>query len=57
MFKTIKKISIILACSAFLLGTANAAQKVYKLRLAQTWPENFPLLGDAPKNMAKMAEI
>ena len=27
MFKTIKKISIILACSAFLLGTANAAQK------------------------------
>ena len=56
MFKTIKKAAIVVACTAFLAGTAEAAQKVYKLRMAQTWPEKFPLLGDAPKNMAKMAE-
>jgi TRAP-type mannitol/chloroaromatic compound transport system substrate-binding protein len=56
MIKTIIKVTMIVACTAFLTGTANAAQKVYTLRLAQTWPENFPLLGDAPKNMAKMAE-
>ena len=56
MFITTKKLTMIVACAAFFVSTANAAQKVYKLRLAQTWPENFPLLGDAPKNMAKMAE-
>lgn len=57
MIKIIKRAALVAVCSALLLGTANAAQKkVYKLRLAQTWPENFPLLGDSPKNMAKMAE-
>lgn len=56
MFKTIKKAAIVVACTALLAGTAEAAQKVYQLRMAQTWPENFPLLGDSPKNMAKMAE-
>jgi len=41
-------------------GTANAqaaaTQQVYTLRLAESWPENFPLLGDANRNMKAMAE-
>ena len=31
-------------------------QKTYTLRLAETWPPNFPVFGDATKNMAKMVE-
>ncbi|MFT5716964.1 MAG: TRAP-type mannitol/chloroaromatic compound transport system substrate-binding protein [Oleiphilaceae bacterium] len=32
------------------------AEKVYKLKLAETWGPNFPIFGDASKNMAAMAE-
>lgn len=32
------------------------AEKVYKLKLAETWGPNFPVFGDASKNMAAMAE-
>ncbi|PML41066.1 ABC transporter substrate-binding protein [Vibrio breoganii] len=38
------------------IGTAVAADKVYKLKLAETWGPNFPIFGDATKNMAAMAE-
>ncbi|TQQ42310.1 TRAP transporter substrate-binding protein [Vibrio cholerae] len=38
------------------LGTAQANEPpVYKLTLAETWGANTPILGDAPKNMAKLA--
>ena len=33
-----------------------AAEKVYRLKLAVTWGPNTPILGDATKNMAKLAE-
>ena len=56
MIRIIKKVVVAVVCSALLAATAEAAQKVYTLRMAQTWPENFPLLGDSPKNMARMAE-
>ena len=55
-FSTIKKIAIIAICSVALLNPSFAAKKVYKLKLAETWPTNFPIFGDATKNMAKMAE-
>jgi len=42
--------------AAALISPAFAADKVYKLKLAETWPSNFPIFGDAPKNMAAMAE-
>ncbi len=32
-----------------------AAKESYTLRLAHTWPTNFPVFGDAIHNMAKMA--
>lgn len=43
-------------CAALVSTTASAADKVYRLKLAETWGPNFPIFGDATKNMAKMAE-
>ncbi len=42
---------------AFLLSTFStaASEKVYRLKLAETWGPNTPILGDASKNMAKLA--
>jgi TRAP-type mannitol/chloroaromatic compound transport system substrate-binding protein len=39
-----------------MFGTAQADDKVYRLKLAESWPTNFPVFGDAPRNMAAMAE-
>ncbi|MDP2562630.1 TRAP transporter substrate-binding protein [Psychrobium sp. 1_MG-2023] len=36
--------------------SALAAKKVYRWKLAETWPTNFPVFGDATKNMAKMVK-
>ena len=52
---TIKSIAIAAICAVTMITPASAA-KVYKLKLAETWPSNFPIFGDATKNMAKMAE-
>ena len=35
--------------------TAHAAEKVYRLTLAETWGDNTPILGDASRSMAKLA--
>jgi len=43
-------------CIAFALTQSAVAEKVYKLKLAQTWPTNFPIFADAVSNMADMAE-
>lgn len=53
---TIKTITISLLCAIFLVNPAFAAKKVHRLKLAETWPANFPIFGDATKNMAKMVE-
>jgi len=50
-----KKIIFIMVCVIALVNPAVAAKKVYKLKLAETWPTNFPIFGDATKSMAKMA--
>ncbi|MGF1750413.1 MULTISPECIES: TRAP transporter substrate-binding protein [Vibrio] len=55
--RALKSTAIVAAtCLAFVATTANAADKVYRLKLAETWGPNFPIFGDATKNMAKMAE-
>ncbi len=44
---------------AALLGFSSvsmAAEKVYRWKLAETWGPNFPIFGDATKNMAKYAK-
>ncbi|ARC93153.1 ABC transporter substrate-binding protein [Vibrio coralliilyticus] len=56
--KTIR--STVIGAIALLLGLASvtsfAAEKVYRLKLAETWGPNTPILGDATKNMAQLAE-
>lgn len=44
------------ACFALVSTSALADEKVYRLKLAETWGPNFPIFGDATKNMAAMAE-
>jgi len=62
MFSALKKISFgkkalaAAACLSVLAAPAMAAEKVYKLKMAEGWPTNFPIFGDSPRNMAKMAE-
>jgi len=45
-----------LAFSSLMATTAHSADKVYRLKMAETWGPNFPIFGDASKNMAAMAE-
>ncbi|WP_416200387.1 TRAP transporter substrate-binding protein [Vibrio coralliilyticus] len=56
--KTIR--STVIGAIALLIGLASvtsfAAEKVYRLKLAETWGPNTPILGDATKNMAQLAE-
>ncbi len=54
--KRVLKTAAVAAALALVATTANAADKVYRLKLAETWGPNFPIFGDATKNMAKMAE-
>ncbi|MCG6976898.1 MAG: TRAP transporter substrate-binding protein [Acidiferrobacterales bacterium] len=51
-----KKLALVFLVSLALLNPAFAAQKVYRLRLAETWPPNFPIFGEAVKSMADMAD-
>jgi len=48
------KTTSVVALAAFSMS-ASAAEKVYRLKLAETWGPNTPILGDATKNMAKLA--
>lgn len=54
--KSLKKLLAGVAAAAILAAPAMAAEKVYKLKLAESWPPNFPIFGDATKNMAAMAD-
>ncbi|MES9898363.1 MAG: TRAP transporter substrate-binding protein [Sedimenticola sp.] len=51
-----KKLIATVACVMAFAAPTFAADKVYRLKLAETWPSNFPIFGDATKNFAKMAE-
>jgi TRAP-type mannitol/chloroaromatic compound transport system substrate-binding protein len=53
--KNIHVLKVFLIISIGLSGWANADDgKKYTWRLAETWGANFPIFGDATKNMAKM---
>lgn len=47
---------VLIASTALLSFSLFAAEEVYRLKLAETWGPNTPILGDASKNMAKLAE-
>ncbi|PKF78617.1 ABC transporter substrate-binding protein [Vibrio sp. vnigr-6D03] len=49
------KVLIALAAISLPLS-ASTAEKIYRLKLAETWGPNTPILGDATKNMAKLAK-
>ena len=51
MSKTLLKMSVTLILLMF-AGNGIAADKVLQLRLATSWPSNFPIFEDAVKNMA-----
>ncbi len=55
MFKSKFSMKLILAavCTFVLVNPAFSADKVYRLKLAETWPPNFPIFGDATQNLAK----
>lgn len=55
-YSIIKSTSLAMICSIALMTPSIAAQKVYRLKLAESWPANFPIFGDATKSMAKMAD-
>ena len=53
--KFVSIIKIITILSVVIGGMAHANDgKKYRWRLAETWGANFPIFGDASKNMAKM---
>jgi TRAP-type mannitol/chloroaromatic compound transport system substrate-binding protein len=49
-------LKICLLVPLLFIASGAHADKVYKLKLAETWGPNFPIFGDASKNMAAMAE-
>jgi len=56
MLKTFYKSTLIAAVVMVTSANAFAADKVYRLKLAESWGPNFPVFGDSVKNMVKMAE-
>ncbi|WP_220495521.1 TRAP transporter substrate-binding protein [Oceanospirillum sediminis] len=62
MFSALKKLSFgkkalaAATCLGLLASPVMAEDKVYRLKMAEGWPTNFPIFGDAPRNMAAMAE-
>ena len=54
---SIRRLTRLFACAILLFSTsAMAADKVYRLKLAETWPPNFPILGDTTKNLSTLVE-
>ena len=44
---TTRRILLAAVLSLAFIAPATAAPKVYHLRLAESWPANFPIFGDA----------
>jgi len=54
-----KKLTLILFALiivALMSQSAIAAKKVFRWRLAETWPTNFPIFGDTSKKMVKLVK-
>ncbi len=56
MFKKTSSLILAAICTVALSTPAFSVEKEYHLKLAETWPPNFPILGDTTKNMAKIVE-
>jgi len=55
MFKFKLSRTMIMVCLGLfaVINPAFSADKAYRLKLAETWPPNFPIFGDSTKNLAK----
>ena len=59
---TLQKLSKLVAVATLTVSTFAASYsvaadgKVYRLKMAETWNANFPIFGDAPREMARLAE-
>ena len=49
-------LSALLVATVLFFSSFSHAEKTYRLRLAETWGPNFPIFGDATKNLAEMAD-
>ncbi len=47
--KRVLKTTAVAAAMALAATSVNAAEKVYRLKLAETWGPNFPIFGDTTK--------
>ncbi|MDN2662822.1 TRAP transporter substrate-binding protein [Psychromonas sp. 14N.309.X.WAT.B.A12] len=56
MLKSLYKKTLVAAVVMVTSVNVFAADKVYRLKLAESWGPNFPVFGDSVKNMVKMAE-
>lgn len=57
MNKLVKAAAVSAAVSGlFFASFSHAEEEVYNLKLAETWGPNFPIFGDASRNMAAMVE-
>lgn len=56
MLKSFYKSALIAAVVITTSVNCFAADKVYRLKLAESWGPNFPIFGDSVKNMVKMAD-
>jgi len=53
----LKKLLAVSLVAGLLMSAGNVmAEKTYRLRLAETWPPNFPIFGEATKSFKAMAE-
>ncbi len=55
-FNFARKVIAAAACAAALIAPAHAADKVYRLKLAETWPTNFGTFSVPAREMADLAE-
>ncbi|SEG22287.1 TRAP transporter substrate-binding protein [Marinobacterium lutimaris] len=51
-----RKVIAAAACAAALIAPAQAEEKTYRLKLAETWPTNFGTFSEPAREMAKLAE-
>jgi len=51
-----KMFSIAMVCQLLFVQETLASERVYKLKLAESWPTNFPIFGEATQGLAKRVD-
>ncbi len=57
MRSMLNRLSLLLGCLLLVASLPlAAADKIYRLKLAETWPDKYPILGDTTKSLAAIVE-